>query len=112
MSLTLAPEAPPLVQLPDGTVRVAGTRVTLDIFMTAYRLGASAAELADQFDTLTPADVYGTLAYVLRHPAEVEEYLTRREAEAAEIRRLIEARQGPQPSRAELLARWQAKQGR
>ena len=109
MPLALAPEAPPLEQLPDGTVRVAGTRVTLDIFMDAYRLGASAAELAEQFDTLTPADVHGTLAYVLRHPAEVEAYLVRREAEAEAIKAVILARQGPQPSREELLARWHAK---
>ncbi len=105
MSLTLAPEAPPLVQSADGTVRVSGTRVTLDIFLTAHRLGATAADLADEFHTLTLADIHGVLAYVHRHPAEVEAYLARREAEAEALKALILANQRPFPSRDELLAR-------
>lgn len=111
MSLTLAPEAPPLRLETDGTIRVGRSRLTLEQLVDAYGRGDSLPELADQYDALTPADIHGAIGYWLRHPAEVDEYMSRQDARTAELRRRIEARQGPQPSREELLARWQAGSG-
>ncbi len=105
MPLTLAPEAPPLRQEPDGTVRVGPSRVTLDFLVEAYRAGETADDLAARLPTLAPADVYGAIAYALRHPAEVDEYLARRDARAAEVEAIIRADQRPFPTREELLAR-------
>ncbi len=111
MSLTLAPEAPPLVQMPDGTVRVGQSRLSLEQLVDAFRRGDPLPELVEQYHALTLADIHGAVGYWLRHPAEVDEYVARQDAKAAELRRRIEARLGPQPSRDELLARWHVRQG-
>jgi hypothetical protein len=58
------------------------------------------------YPTLELADVYAVLAWALRHPADVEAYLRRRDDEAAELRRTIEAGQPRRPGlKEELLAR-------
>ncbi len=105
MSLTLAPEAPPLRQEPDGTIRVGPSRITLDILVEEYRAGLTGADLVERFPTLAPADIYGAVAYALRHPAEVDEYLARRDARAAVLKAMILANQRPFPTREEFLAR-------
>jgi uncharacterized protein (DUF433 family) len=105
MSVTLAPEAPPLVLDEHGRIRVGGTRVTLDLVVADFKAGRQANEIAETYDVLDLADIHGAIAYYLRHKPEVEEYLTRREAEARELRERIEATQPPFPSKAELLAR-------
>lgn len=112
MSLTLAAEAPPLTIHDDGSIRVAGTRFLLDVLIASHvNWGWSAEKIAAEYDTLQLADVYAVLAYYYRHRAEVEAYLARRDAEAADLRRQIEARQGPQPQREVWLAKLKAKRG-
>lgn len=88
-----------------GSIRIGHTRVLLELVIRAYQSGLSAEQLAERFDTLELADIHAVLAYYLRHRAEVEDYLRRRQAEAEEIRRQIEAAQPPRPTREELLAR-------
>jgi uncharacterized protein (DUF433 family) len=90
---------------------VSGTRVYLEFIVEDYRRGLSAEQIAARYDTVSLADVYGALRYYLTHRVEVDEYIARYREEAAEVRRMVEARQGPQPSRAELLARAAARRG-
>jgi uncharacterized protein (DUF433 family) len=59
----------------DGTVRVAGTRVTLDTVVRAFHAGASPEEIAEQYPVLGLGDVYSVLAFYLRRRAEVDAYL-------------------------------------
>lgn len=108
---TLTADPLPLVADEHGTIRVPGTRVTLDLIMDAYLAGASAQQIAEEFDTLELADIHAVIAYYLRHRAEVEAYLARREAEAAEIRVRIEGAMPPRVTREELLRRRAARQG-
>src|SRR4051812_21589826 len=105
-STVIAPQPIPLTRIPDGTWRVTGTRIPLERVVESYKQGATPETIVDCFDTLQLADVYAVISYYLNHTEEVEAYLRESEAEAAEIRHQIEARQPPRPGfREELLAR-------
>jgi uncharacterized protein (DUF433 family) len=47
----------------DGVVRVAGTRVTLDIIVSAFEAGATAEEIAQQYASVPLVDVYSVITY-------------------------------------------------
>lgn len=104
--LDIAPQQVPLTRLPDGTLRVTGTRIPLDRVIECYKYGATPEATVHSFDSLKLADVYALISFYLNHTDDVEAYLSAREKEADEIRREIEARQPPRPGfREELLAR-------
>lgn len=95
----------PLATDADGTIRVAGTRVTLDTVIGVYSQGSTPEEIVESFDVLRLDDVYAVITYYLRHREEVDEYLAGREALAAKIRDEVE-REYPQDGlRERLLAR-------
>lgn len=96
----------PLVFPEDGSaIRVSGTRLTLDTIVGAFKRGATAEEIAQDYPPVSLPDVYAVIAYYLRHRDEVEDYLTKRASEHAELRREIEARPEYQDLRQRLLAR-------
>jgi uncharacterized protein (DUF433 family) len=88
-----------------GVIRIGGTRVTLDTVVGAFRDGATAEEIVQQYPSLNLADVYHVIGYYLRRTSEVEAYLQARKADAETLRRQNEARFDPQGVRARLLAR-------
>ena len=102
---TFISEPPPLQQDQEGTVRVGGTRVTLDTVVGAWDNGATAEEIAQRYDALALADVHAVLSYYLRHREEVQAYLGRRRQEAEEVRRENDLRFPPDAFRMRLLAR-------
>ena len=105
-------QPPPLRELENGAVRIAGTRVSLDSVIICYNQGYSAEEIAMNFSTLKLRDVYAVIAYYLDNKESVEAYLARQEEAAQEIRRQYEALRPPDPDlRARLLARLAAKEG-
>ncbi len=89
----------------NGTIRVQGTRVTLDTIVTAFRAGATAEEIIQKYPSVALADVYQIIAHYLNHTAEVEVYLSRRQAEAAILKSQVEQRFDPIGLRDRLLAR-------
>jgi len=96
-----------------GTIRVGGTRLTLDTVLGAYERGDTPEEIVEGFSCLTLADVYAILAYYHQHREDVDAYLAAQDAEAEEIRRMVEARQGTQEGlREKLLARLAQQQAR
>lgn len=105
MPATLIAEPLPLHEDSSGTIRVGGSRVTLDTVVRAYESGRSPEEIVDSFPTLTLGHVFGALSYYHQHRDDVRRYLERRERQADELRRQIEAQQAPAPTRAELEAR-------
>jgi len=106
MALSIAAEPIPLEVDTSGTVRVGGTRLTLETVLGAFKRGDSPDEIAVAFPGLELADVYAVITYYLRHRAEVEAYLRAQEAKAARARRKVEASQGDQRGlRERLLAR-------
>lgn len=110
MSLVVAPEPIPIAADADGVVRVGGTRVTLDTVVAAYREGATAETIAEQYPSLQLDQVYTVIGYYIRHQNEVNEYLERRRRVAAQVRQENEVRFPPIGIRDRLLAR-RASQG-
>lgn len=100
------------VELRDGGHWIAGTRVSLDSVVVAFRDGLSPETIAAEcFPSLTLEQVYGAITYYLAHRQEVDDSLeaadaefealrqTHREAEPDFYRRLAEARRQTQTSR-------------
>lgn len=93
-----------------GAIRVGQTRILLDVVLNEFDSGATPEEIVDGFEGLDLADVYAVLGYCLRNRAAVNDYLRRREADAASLRLTIEANQPSLPNlRARLAARQKAK---
>lgn len=97
-------ERMPMLTGADGVIRVSGTRVTLDSILLAFNEGATPEEIAEQYP-VPLADIYHLIGYSLRHSAEMEEYLRRRQRESEEVRQQNEARWSPHGVRQRLLAR-------
>jgi len=89
----------------DGVVRVGGTRLTLDTIVAGFLEGATAEELAQQYPSVSLADLYSVIGFYLRHRPEVQEYLDKRQQEAKIVREQNEARYDPLGVRDRLLAR-------
>lgn len=94
MELVLQREAPPLRRDASGALRVGTSRVLLELVIQAFEDGVTPETIHQQYPTATLSDVYGVIAYYLRHRDEVEAYLVAREQQADEIRQRIENRQG------------------
>lgn len=105
MTLPMRAEPVPITFHKDGVARVGHTRVSLDTLIAAYKRGASVEEIALRYDALQLADIYGALAYYLRHQADVDQYLEQRRREAAELRRSNDAMVDRVEIRNRLLAR-------
>ena len=89
----------------DSAIRIAGSRLTLDTIVGAFQRGATAEEIAQDYSSVSLADVYAVIAYYLRHRSEVDDYLVKRAQAHTELRREIEARASYRDLRARLAAR-------
>jgi uncharacterized protein (DUF433 family) len=87
MSLTAQLDAPPFRTDDQGVVRIGETRVSLGDVVEAFREGASAEEILLRYSSLRLPDVYGTIAYYLRHQIEVDAHLRDESSRAEEARR-------------------------
>ncbi|MDP9121227.1 MAG: DUF433 domain-containing protein [Acidobacteriota bacterium] len=67
MTSAAATELIPLSTTADGSIRIAGSRVTLDTVIDAFLTGASPEEIAQDFPVLQLDDIYAVLTYYLRH---------------------------------------------
>ena len=99
------PQTLPLKADRDGVIRIRGTRVTLDTVVAAFRHGATAEEIAQQYPTASLADVYSVIGYYLQHEREVTAYLAERSAARDAVRGDNERRFDPQGVRDRLTAR-------
>ena len=87
----IAPLTVPLTSLPEGTLRVTGTRIGLHLIIDAYKRGETPEKIVEAFDSLRLADVYAVISYYLNHTNKVEAYLRKCDEDAKAIRRKIEA---------------------
>jgi|SRR5208282_5291654 len=99
MALAIHSEPVPLRVDGHGVVRVGDSQVLLDIVIQQFNNGAEPEAIARGFPSLDLADVYGVIAYYLRHRKDIDDYLCSRRREADKLRQEIEAKQ---PSRVEL----------
>jgi len=103
-------ELPPsLRRVEYGALRVGKTRVSLDSVIYAANEGASPDEIVDRFPTLDVQLVGDVITFYRSQRREVDEYLIRREQEAAELKAEIQKRFPPDGIRERLLARQAAK---
>lgn len=65
-----------------GTVRVGGTRVTLETVLLTFLEGATSEEIVQRYPALALADVYAVIAWYLNNRVEVERYMASQAAEA------------------------------
>jgi len=70
----------------DGAYRITGSRVSLDSVVYDFLSGLSPERIADNYDTLTLEQVYGTITYYLAHRTEVDAHLQRNHAKFDDLR--------------------------
>src|ERR1019366_9635901 len=61
----------------DGNYYVAGTRISLDSIVHAFRRGESPETICQNFELLRLEEVYGAIAYYLANQADIDAYLMR-----------------------------------
>ena len=70
----------------DGNYYVAGTRISLDSIVHAFRRGESPETICQNFELLSLEEVYGAVAHYLANQAAVDAYLIRQGEKWAEGR--------------------------
>jgi uncharacterized protein (DUF433 family) len=75
----------PYVEYRDNVYRVAGTRVALDSIIRRFWEGDAPEAIVQSFPVLTLEQVYGAVAYYLRHQACIDTYLQQAQAEEAAV---------------------------
>ncbi len=76
-----------------GGVRVGKGLFPLEILIHEYGEGADPESIVHAYPALDLADVYAVIAYYLRHRAEVDAYVRRRDEAGAALQREIEVKQ-------------------
>ena len=66
-TLPLFAELPLLRSDEGGAIRVGNSRILLDLVVLEYENGMTPEEIVRAYDTLTLSEVYGVVAYYLRH---------------------------------------------
>lgn len=67
-------------QTPQGGWRVVGSRVSLDSVIRAYLRGESAEAICNAFETLSPEQVHGAIAFYLHNKVAIDKYLVEQQA--------------------------------
>src|SRR5437870_12992897 len=82
-------------QTPEGSWRIADSRVSLDSVVHAYLDGQSPEAIALDFPALSLEQIHGVLAFYLRHRKEIDRYLVAQDARWEQLRKESEAAHGP-----------------
>lgn len=93
MAFAITTDRAPIRVDEHGTVRVGNSQVVLDIVIREFNNGAEPEAIARGYPTLDLADVYGVIAYYLRHRKEMDDYLLVHCQEADKLRQKIESQQ-------------------
>ena len=75
------------IEARDGNYYVAGTRISLDSIVHAFRRGESPETICQNFELLRLEEVYGAIAYYLANQATIDAYLTSQSEKWAEGKR-------------------------
>lgn len=92
----------------DGVLRVGKSRVPIERVVYAFQQGQVPEEIVLSYPALELVDVYGVIHYYLNHRDSIDAYIQKREREAEEIQREIEARPEVRELRERILARAKA----
>jgi uncharacterized protein (DUF433 family) len=102
---TISLMLPPIRVWENGAVRIADTRIGLDIIVYAFNQGQAPEAIAHSYPSLRLADVYCVIAYYLNNRETVDQWIAQRDREADEFRREWEKANPPAVTREMLLAR-------
>ena len=103
------PEGVPLVDRYEGydgtirTIRVIGSRITLDTLVGFYRQGETVEDLTEAFPSLSLAQIKAVIGWYLTHQREADEYLEEGDAEEERLIQRIESQPGYAEWREKLL---------
>lgn len=70
-----------------GNYYVAGTRISLESIIHAFRRGESPETICQNFELLGLEEIYGAIAYYLANQAAIDAYMIRQSEKWAEGRR-------------------------
>jgi len=102
----------PLVVTEQGTIKIKGSRVSLDSIVHHFKLGATAEQIVQSFPSLSLGDVYSTIAYYLTHRQEIEVYLEQQKVAADNLQEKLESNPDYHAEiselRSRILRRWTA----
>lgn len=84
----------PLTQLPNGAIRVTGSRVTLDVLMNLIKKGYTAERINDSFPSVSVAQISSIMEWYRSHQAETEEYLLVQQADEERLLKELEKQPG------------------
>ena len=76
------------VEQRDGGYWIAGKRISLASVVYAFRDGASPESILRSFPLLSLEEIYGAIAFYLSNQSDIDGYLTAREAEYEQQRKL------------------------
>ena len=100
----------PLVVTEQGTIRIKGSRVSLDSVIHHFKLGATVEQIVQSFPSVSLGDVYSSIAYYLSQRQKIEGYLETQEVEADNLQGQLESNPDYQAAigelRARMLDRW------
>ena len=83
-----------LTRSPQGTWRIAGTRVSLDSIINSFLEGATPEEICQDYSLLSLAQVYSAIAYYLTRRDEIDAYLQEQQEAAEKLQQELKARYG------------------
>ena len=86
------PETVPLRYDDYGTIRVTGSRVTLDVLISRFELGDTLEEIHEGFPSVSLEQINAIIGWYLDNRAQVDEYIEEGRAEAEKVRQRIESR--------------------
>ncbi len=95
----------PLTEWDDGTIRIIGSRVTLDSIIRHFKLGQTAEQIQHNFPSLNLREIYGAIYYYLENTDSVEQYLTQQQEAAQQGRNFIDSNFDTASLRQRILAR-------
>ncbi len=83
----------PLTFQEDGTIRLKGTRLLLDMIIGAHQRGDCPEDIFDAFPSnkYTVADIYAVIAYYLSHKVKIDNHLAKRKIKAEAVWKMIES---------------------
>ena len=95
----------PFAVTEQGTIRIKGSRVSLDSIVHHFKLGATAEQIIQSFPSLNLGDVYSSIAYYLARRSEIETYLEQQRVEADNLQGQLESNAAYQAEIGELRSR-------
>jgi uncharacterized protein (DUF433 family) len=75
------------IEAREGNYYVAGTRISLDSIVHAFRRGESPETICQNFELLRLEEVYGAIAYYLANEVDLDAYMVRQDEKWADGKR-------------------------